>query len=60
MSVLRDQNFLAVSPAEQVAALINYCSPHDAVGLPFGLLFIVTDDMCISLADDIIEHTAFL
>ena len=60
VSVLSDQNYLAVSPAEQVAALIAFRSPPEAVGLPLPSLVVVTDDMRIALADDIIERTARL
>ena len=60
VSVLRDQNYLAVSPAEQAAALVAFRSPPDAVGLPLALSVVVTDDMRIALADDIIERTARL
>jgi hypothetical protein len=60
VSVLRDQNYLAVSPAEQAAALVAFRSPPDAVGLPLALSVVVTDDMRIALADDIIESTARL
>jgi hypothetical protein len=61
-SVLRDQNYLAVSPVEQVAALSAFRSSPEAVqvALPLVPSVVVTDDMRIALADDIIERTARL
>ncbi len=56
----QDQNYLAVSPAEEGAALFAFRSPADAVGLPLALSVVAIDDMHIALVDDIIEHTACL
>jgi hypothetical protein len=49
VSVLCDQNYLAVSPAEQVAALIAFSSSTDDVGLPLAVSVVVIDDMCVAL-----------
>jgi hypothetical protein len=60
VSVIRDQNYLAVFPVEQVAALAAFRSSLEAVALPLVPSVVVTDDMRIALADDIIERTARL
>jgi hypothetical protein len=65
VSVLRDQNYLAVSPAEQIVALAAFRLPLDTGGVQLAPSVmvpsvIVTDDMLIALADDIIERTARL
>ncbi len=57
VSVLRDQNYLAVSPVEQIAALAAFCFPAADVILPSVPPLVVADDMQIALADDIIERT---
>jgi len=57
VSVLRDQNYLAVSSVEQIAALAAFRSPAADVILPSVPPLVVTDDMLIALADDIIERT---
>ena len=67
VSVLRDQNFLAVSPAEQIAALAVFRLPPDVGGNQLVSSVMapapsvsVTDDMRIALVDDIIDRTARL
>ena len=56
VSVLRDQNYLAVSPVEQIAALAAFRSPSDSVVPPSASSLVVTEDMRIALADDILER----
>jgi hypothetical protein len=60
VSVLRDQNYLAVSPAEQVAALADFRSSPAAVAVPLVPSVVVTEDMQIALADDILARSARL
>jgi hypothetical protein len=55
VSVLRDQSYLAVSPAEQVAALAAFRLPPQAVGSTLAPSVVVTDDMRIALCNDIIS-----
>ena len=56
MSVVRDQNDLVVSLVEQIAAL-PFRSSSDSAVHPLVPTLFVTDDMLITLADDIIEST---
>jgi hypothetical protein len=65
VSVLRDQTYLAVSSAEQIVALAAFHLSPDTGGVQLAPSVmvpsvIVTDDMRIALADDIIERTARL
>ncbi len=56
VSVLLDQTYLAVSPAEQIVALAAFRLPPDTGGVQLALSVmvpsvIVTDDVLIALAD---------
>ncbi len=59
MSVLRDWNYLAASPVEQIAVLAAFLSAPDAA-LPLVPSVVVTDGVLIALADDIIVCLALI
>ena len=60
VSVLHDQGYLAVSVSEHVSAFAAFSSPLAAVGVSVPPREVVTDDMQIALADDIIARTVAL
>ena len=57
LSILRDPNYLAVSPLEQIVVLAAFRLPYDSVVPPLVTTLVVTDDMRIALPDYIIENT---